>query len=30
MKKIVVIKKAAPNAKPSSWCPWFMDDGPQK
>ena len=30
MKKITVVKKATTNAKPASWCPWFMDEGPAK
>lgn len=30
MQKIIIVKKATTNAKPASWCPWFMDDGPQK
>lgn len=30
MKKITVVKKATTNAKPSNWCPWYMDEGPAK
>ena len=28
--KITVIKKATTKAKPSNWCPWFMDGAPSK
>jgi hypothetical protein len=24
--KIKVIKKGATQSKPSSWCPWFVED----
>jgi hypothetical protein len=28
MKKIIVIKKAVVNAKPTSYCEWAVDDYP--
>lgn len=30
MKKIIVVKKATTNAKPSNWCPWLLDESPTK